>query len=136
VARRGIGNELVKVDETGAENEAATAILLEVRESNLAARGLYEKQGFREVGRRRGYYADPVEDAILYTLRFDRESHRGGVERQKTLRSGGQAGVRVSSMTWAAFTVCCRGVASVEGALAELDPASALLEGKSVRGLW
>jgi [ribosomal protein S18]-alanine N-acetyltransferase len=48
------------------------AILLEVRKSNLAARGLYEKQGFREVGRRRTYYADPEEDAILYALRFDR----------------------------------------------------------------
>jgi ribosomal-protein-alanine N-acetyltransferase len=48
--------------------------LLEVRESNASARGLYEKQGFREAGRRRGYYTDPVEDAILYSLRFDGRS--------------------------------------------------------------
>lgn len=70
--RRGIGSELIGALIERVRSEAATAILLEVRESNLAARGLYEKRGFREVGRRRSYYADPVEDAILYTLRFDR----------------------------------------------------------------
>jgi ribosomal-protein-alanine acetyltransferase len=70
--RRGIANELVRALIQRAANEAASAILLEVRESNLPARRLYEKHGFREVGRRRGYYRDPVEDAILYALRFDR----------------------------------------------------------------
>lgn len=70
--RRGIANELVSALVERARSEAASAILLEVRESNLAARGLYEKHDFREVGRRRMYYADPVEDAILYGLRFDR----------------------------------------------------------------
>ena len=68
--RRGIANELVRELIKSAENEAASAILLEVRESNLPARGLYEKHGFREVGRRRAYYRDPAEDAILYALRF------------------------------------------------------------------
>lgn len=70
--RRGIANELVRELIRRVENEAASAILLEVRESNLPARGLYEKHGFREVGRRRGYYRDPLEDAILYALRFNR----------------------------------------------------------------
>ena len=70
--RRGIANELVRELIHRAANEAASAILLEVRESNLPARGLYEKHGFREVGRRRVYYRNPVEDAILYALRFDR----------------------------------------------------------------
>jgi [ribosomal protein S18]-alanine N-acetyltransferase len=70
--RRGIANELLRALIQRAENEAASAILLEVRESNLPARRLYEKNGFREVGRRRVYYRDPVEDAILYALRFDR----------------------------------------------------------------
>src|ERR1700675_2941088 len=69
---RGIANKLVRNLIQRAENEAASAILLEVRESNLPARRLYEKHGFREVGRRRGYYRDPVEDASLYALRFDR----------------------------------------------------------------
>jgi ribosomal-protein-alanine acetyltransferase len=70
--RRGIANELVRNLIQRADNEAASAILLEVRESNLPARRLYEKHGFREVGRRRLYYRDPMEDAILYALRFDR----------------------------------------------------------------
>ena len=70
--RRGIANELLRELIQRAANEAASAILLEVRESNLRARRLYEKHGFREVGRRREYYGDPVEDAILYALRFDR----------------------------------------------------------------
>jgi ribosomal-protein-alanine acetyltransferase len=70
--RRGIANELVRELIQRARSEAAAAILLEVRESNLPARGLYEKHGLREVGRRRAYYTDPVEDAILYALRFDR----------------------------------------------------------------
>src|ERR1700674_4859398 len=70
--RRGIAHELLRALIQRAENEAASSILLEVRESNLPARRLYEKNGFREVGRRRVYYGDPVEDAILYELRFDR----------------------------------------------------------------
>jgi len=70
--RRGIANELVRELIQRAANEAASAILLEVRESNLPARRLYEKHWFREVGRRREYYRDPVEDAILCALRFDR----------------------------------------------------------------
>lgn len=38
---------------------------LEVREGNLAAQALYRRHGFLPVGRRRGYYADPPEDALL-----------------------------------------------------------------------
>lgn len=42
--------------------------LLEVRESNTAARRLYEKAGYRQMGNRCGYYSAPVEDAVLYEL--------------------------------------------------------------------
>ena len=42
-------------------------LFLEVRESNSGARALYEKWGFSASGRRRGYYHNPPEDAILYT---------------------------------------------------------------------
>lgn len=38
---------------------------LEVRESNAAARALYRKFGFVEVGTRRDYYDDPIEKAIV-----------------------------------------------------------------------
>ncbi len=70
--RHGIADELMRALIQRAAKQAASAILLEVRESNRPARGLYEKHGFREVGRRRAYYIDPPEDAILYALRFDR----------------------------------------------------------------
>jgi ribosomal-protein-alanine N-acetyltransferase len=68
--RRGIASELTRALIQRAKDQAASALLLEVRESNLAARGLYEKHGFREVGHRPAYYKDPAEDAILYTLRL------------------------------------------------------------------
>ncbi len=38
---------------------------LEVRESNARARRFYERHGFREVGRRKRYYTDPDEDALV-----------------------------------------------------------------------
>jgi len=69
--RSGIANELVRALIQRARSESATAILLEVRESNLPARRLYEKHAFREVGRRPAYYSDPAGDAILYALRFN-----------------------------------------------------------------
>ena len=46
-------------------------LTLEVRESNRAAIGLYEKLGFRPVGRRKNYYTDVHEDAILMTLEWN-----------------------------------------------------------------
>ena len=49
---------------------AATALWLEVRESNGRARALYLREGFSEAGRRRDYYPAPAgqrEDAILMT---------------------------------------------------------------------
>ncbi len=69
--RRSVADELVRTLIQRAQSEAPAAILLEVRESNLPARRLYEKHGFREEGRRPAYYSDPPEDAILYALRFD-----------------------------------------------------------------
>ena len=45
-------------------------LTLEVRPSNTAAVALYEKHGFHEAGRRKNYYTDPVEDALLLTREF------------------------------------------------------------------
>jgi ribosomal-protein-alanine acetyltransferase len=42
-----------------------TEVILEVRESNRPARAFYRASGFVETGRRRRYYADPEEDALL-----------------------------------------------------------------------
>lgn len=65
--RQGIGQALI------AELLARAAVLglafvtLEVRCGNQAAIGLYAKQGFVPVGRRKNYYEQPREDAILMT---------------------------------------------------------------------
>ena len=52
----------------------ARRAFLEVRPGNVGARRLYEGLGFREVGRRRGYYVDTGEDALLLEARLD-EGH-------------------------------------------------------------
>jgi ribosomal-protein-alanine N-acetyltransferase len=55
---------------------AATAVWLEVRESNARARALYLREGFSEAGQRRDYYPAPAgrrEDAILMTRPLGRE---------------------------------------------------------------
>lgn len=64
----GIGSQLVEALVNAVRNRDATRIFLEVRESNAAARRLYEKCGFATTGHRPGYYASPTEDAILYSL--------------------------------------------------------------------
>lgn len=41
------------------------SLTLEVRPSNEAAKALYEKLGFTQVGRRKNYYRNPKEDALI-----------------------------------------------------------------------
>ncbi|MGZ4820093.1 MAG: ribosomal protein S18-alanine N-acetyltransferase [Terriglobales bacterium] len=64
--RRGIGSALLTHFLTVFNTYGGVSVFLEVRESNAAARKLYEKHGFVEAGRRREYYQDPAEDAVLY----------------------------------------------------------------------
>jgi ribosomal-protein-alanine N-acetyltransferase len=68
--RRGLGTRLLGELLDQARDRGADAVFLEVRESNRAARALYEKWAFLESGRRRGYYKDQEEDAIVYRLCF------------------------------------------------------------------
>jgi ribosomal-protein-alanine N-acetyltransferase len=51
----------------------ADAICLEVRPSNIPACGLYQKLGFTVNGRRKNYYADTKEDALLMTRNLKEE---------------------------------------------------------------
>lgn len=62
----GIATELLDIAYERALARGVAKIHLEVRESNEAAIRMYEKEGFAEVGRRRGFYSKPAEDAILY----------------------------------------------------------------------
>lgn len=63
--RRGVGSDLVRHLLASFAAAGAREVFLEVRESNLAAQTLYREFGFRDVGRRRGYYRRPVEDAVI-----------------------------------------------------------------------
>ena len=66
--RLGIGARLIRDLLLRAHTGGATWVLLEVRETNLAARRLYEKLGFSEYGRRNSYYQNPTEDALLLRI--------------------------------------------------------------------
>jgi [ribosomal protein S18]-alanine N-acetyltransferase len=66
--RQGIGKMLLEKFLAATKTEGAKVIFLEVRESNVAARHLYESCGFAENGRRERYYSEPIEDAILYQI--------------------------------------------------------------------
>ena len=68
VRRQGVGVRLLDEIISRARQADAEAVFLEVRESNHAARALYEKASFAQVGRRKGYYSEPPEDAIVYRL--------------------------------------------------------------------
>lgn len=68
--RRGLGTRLVGELLDHARGRGAHSVYLEVRESNRAARSLYEKWAFVESGRRKGYYREPEEDAVVYRLTF------------------------------------------------------------------
>ena len=64
--RSGLGARLLAEALAWAGARGARETFLEVRASNRAAIALYEREGFRAVGRRPGYYQAPAEDAILY----------------------------------------------------------------------
>ena len=66
--RRGIGAALVEAAALEAARLGATTLFLEVATDNPAALALYERSGFEQAGRRRGYYAregQPPADALV-----------------------------------------------------------------------
>src|SRR5690606_30068585 len=66
--RQGIGAQLLSQALQSLLGEGARSSFLEVRESNLAAQAMYRKFGYEVTGRRRRYYRDNDEDAILMSL--------------------------------------------------------------------
>ncbi len=66
---RGVGRALLGAVMEWCVAAGAREIELEVREGGVAARRLYESVGFVEVGRRPGYYREPVETAVLMRWR-------------------------------------------------------------------
>lgn len=64
---QGLGRVLMEEAEKVARSKNALRILLEVRPSNHAALSLYKSLGYMETGRRKEYYSDNGEDAIVMT---------------------------------------------------------------------
>ena len=69
--RSGVAWQLMQALLAAGRERQLKRILLDVRESNYAARALYERVGFQVNGRRRGYYSQPPEDALLLALALD-----------------------------------------------------------------
>jgi [ribosomal protein S18]-alanine N-acetyltransferase len=63
--RQGIGSQLMESVLAACKAAGVKKIFLEVRDSNEAARKCYLRMGFTESGRRRKYYSQPVEDALV-----------------------------------------------------------------------
>lgn len=66
--RQGVARALFARLQSQLAGRGMQAIFLEVRASNHSARSLYSALGFIEAGRRRAYYADPPEDALVLRL--------------------------------------------------------------------
>ena len=69
--KKGIGTKLIKeyiedISKTSCEG------FLEVRENNFEARKLYEKIGYKQVGVRKNYYKNPLEDGVIYQITFSK----------------------------------------------------------------
>jgi len=66
--RQGVGEWLMKRTLDMVRDLGGNFVILEVRSSNQSAQGLYRKLGFFEIGRRRSYYFNPEEDALVMGL--------------------------------------------------------------------
>ena len=74
--RQGIAGKLLEVFLNFAQAHQLRFLTLEVRASNEAARGLYEKYGFQQAGLRPGYYQHPREDAVIMTREFPQNKNK------------------------------------------------------------
>ncbi len=63
--RLGAGRQILRALIAESESRSLSVLALEVRESNLAAIRLYESEGFAVMGRRKRFYKNPAEDALV-----------------------------------------------------------------------
>jgi ribosomal-protein-alanine N-acetyltransferase len=73
--RNGLGARLLGLVLEEVAAAGVRELFLEVRESNASAQRLYARNGFKQVGRRPGYYSNPKEDALVLRRRI---AHEGG----------------------------------------------------------
>jgi [ribosomal protein S18]-alanine N-acetyltransferase len=71
VRRLGVGAKLLAAVLSRGRSQGARLVFLEVRAGNEAAQGLYRRCGFQVTGRRKAYYAQPAEDALLMSLALE-----------------------------------------------------------------
>ncbi|MCT4784663.1 MULTISPECIES: ribosomal protein S18-alanine N-acetyltransferase [Exiguobacterium] len=71
---QGVGNQLLHALVTYARAQSLAALTLEVRVSNVGAQKLYEQFGFECAGRRKRYYQDNNEDALIYWAKLGSET--------------------------------------------------------------
>lgn len=75
--RRGVGRALLGHFLGECRARGCTDVYLEVRASNAPAIALYRAAGFCEIGRRRHYYRNPTEDALLFALHLTPDGQKG-----------------------------------------------------------
>jgi ribosomal-protein-alanine N-acetyltransferase len=75
---RGCGARLLRLALRMAARLGIGRAVLEVRSGNVPALALYKGQGFTQLGRRRGYYQDSGEDALLLALALKPHANEGG----------------------------------------------------------
>lgn len=63
--KKGIGEAVIRSVIKAIQRDGGVYVFLEVRPSNLAARNLYKKLGFKILGTRKDYYQTPLEDALI-----------------------------------------------------------------------
>jgi [ribosomal protein S18]-alanine N-acetyltransferase len=86
--RRGIARALLESVFGHARGSGSRIVLLEVRPSNTEAIPLYESFGFRVVGRRRGYYYDTGEDALVMEALVSAEEAKASDSNQESRIKG------------------------------------------------
>jgi ribosomal-protein-alanine N-acetyltransferase len=79
--RRGIARVLLGAVLQDAQGRGVDLAFLEVRPTNAQALGLYERFGFRVIGRRKGYYFDTGEDALVMEARLSGEPSESAAPR-------------------------------------------------------
>ena len=66
--RRGVAYRLLDYSVKTSRGKGLESLFLEVREKNVAARGLYSSYGFIEISKRRDYYKNPTDNAVIMLL--------------------------------------------------------------------
>jgi [ribosomal protein S18]-alanine N-acetyltransferase len=86
--RQGTGRALLEAVMAWAAGQGARRMGLEVRATNAAALMLYRRLGFAEEGRRKKYYADPEEDALVMGRAVTLVSSVGSISTEKEVEGG------------------------------------------------